>query len=84
MPVQPYGISTSEASIRKYSEPFPQANTNRLRGEVVQAFLPASNRLEPPPLLWAPEKYSVYCTQCKQHTGVGRWLGGEVFIRTLK
>lgn len=83
MPVQSYRISTSEASVKKYSESFSQANTNRL-GEVVQAFLPASNRQEPPPLLWAPEKYSVYCTQCKHHTGVGRWFGGEVFIRTLK
>lgn len=77
MPVQLNGISTSEVSIRKYSEPFPQANTNRLRGEVVQAFLPTSNRQELPPLLWAPEKYSMYCTQHKQRSEVGRtvWWG---------
>lgn len=76
MPVQLDGISTSEVSIRKYSEPFPQANTNRLQGEVVQAFLPTSNRQELPPLLWAPEKYGMYCTQRKQHNEVGRmvWL----------
>lgn len=81
VPAKLYRISTS---VRKYSEPFSQANTNRFRGEVVQAFLPASNRREPPPLLWAPEKYSMYHTQCKQHTEVGRWFSGEMFMRTLK
>lgn len=44
---------------------------------MVQAFLPTSNRQELPPGLWAPEKYSVYCPQRKQHTEVGRkvWWG---------